>query len=104
VQDLTGGPAGEWVGDDRFTTEHIDLLRDVFDSVELAVFERETVVPAVDPVVAFVDSMRGLSESDLPAGVPWDSFLDRVRQRVTDEIRCKGAWRMRNQVGVFTCG
>ena len=56
-----------------------------------------------EPVVAFVDSMRGLAEADLPDGVPWSEFLDRVRERVAAEVDRAGAWRMHRHVGVLTC-
>jgi hypothetical protein len=67
------------------------------------VFERETVVPAAAPVVAFVDSFRGLSEDQLPDGVPWELLMARIDARVSEEISRSGAWRMHNQVGLFSC-
>jgi len=63
---------------------------------------RETLVPAVEPVVAFIDSMRGLGECDLPGGVTWAPFLMRVRERVRAEVDRAGVFRIGNQVGVFT--
>ena len=69
----------------------------------LYLVQRRFNVPEVAPVVAFVDSMRGLSEDELPAGVTWESFIDRVREQVSDAIRREGAWRMHNRVGLFTC-
>lgn len=103
VADLTGGPVAEPDADSRFTLDDGHLLRTAFDSVEVTVFDRETVVPAVEPVVAFVDSMRGLSEDDLPAGVTWEAFLGRVRERVTADVERAGAFRFTSQVGLFTC-
>ena len=59
-------------------------------------FERETLVPEVEPVVAFLDSMRGLGAEDLlRRRSPWDAFLGAVRARVTAEIAGRGVWRMR---------
>jgi hypothetical protein len=55
-----------------------------------------------EPVVAFVDSMRGLAEADLPPGVSWETVLERVRARVADEIDRAGVWRMHSHVGVLT--
>ena len=103
LADLTGEQVEARDADGRFTLDDGDVLRTAFASVEVAVFERETLVPEVEPVVAFLDSMRGLGEEDLPDGVPWDAFLEAVRARVTAEIARNGVWRMRNQVGVFTC-
>ncbi len=103
LRDLTGRPAATPAGDSAFTLDDGALLRSAFDEVTVQVFDRETVVPEVDPVVAFVDSMRALSAGSLPASVTWVAFLDRVRARVTAEISRHGAWRMTSQVGVFTC-
>ena len=72
-------------------------------SVDVTVFERETLVPEVEPVVAFIDSMRGLGEDDLPGGVTWAAFLARVRERVRAEVDRAGVFRLGNQVGMFIC-
>lgn len=89
--------------DDRFTLDDGDLLRGAWADVRVQVFDRETVVPEVEPVVAFVDSMRGLTEAGLPVGVTWEAVVARVRARVAAEVEARGAWRMTNQVGLFTC-
>jgi hypothetical protein len=103
VADLTGWRPTEREGDGRFTTDDGDLLAVAGWDVTLESWRRETAVPEVAPVVAFVDSMRGLAEADLPAGVDWSVFLDRVRARVAAEIDRAGAWRMSSHIGVFTC-
>lgn len=103
VTDLTGEPGPAPAGDGAFTLDDGDLLRAAFDRVSVQVFDRETVVPEAEPVVAFVDSMRALSAGSLPDDVGWDAFLDRVRARVSADVERDGAWRMTNQVGVFAC-
>lgn len=103
ASDLTGEPVQERDSDSRFTLADGDLLRTAFDSVEVTVLDRETLVPEVEAVVAFVDSMRGLAETDLPAGVPWEAFLGRVRERVGAEVERNGSFRLGNQVGYFAC-
>ncbi len=103
ASDLTGEKVEVRDGDSRFTLNDGHLLRTSFDSVEVSVFDRETLVPEVEPVVAFVDSMRGLAETDLPAGVPWEAFLGRVRERVGAEVERNGSFRLGNQVGYFAC-
>ena len=103
LTELTGRPE-EWPpADDRFSLDDGDLLRASFDEVTVQVFDRETVVPEVEPVVAFVDSLRGLAGDDLPADVTWPTLLAAVRARVTADVERDGAWRMTNQVGLFTC-
>ena len=54
-------------------------------------------------MVAFVDSLRGLAEEDLPADVTWAAFLDRVRAPVADAVESTGAWTMHSHVGLLTC-
>jgi hypothetical protein len=79
------------------------LLRAEFETVEVSMFQRETLVPEVEPVVAFFDSLRALSGTALPKDVPWHVFLDAVRVRVTAEIARQGSWRLGNQVGFLIC-
>jgi hypothetical protein len=58
---------------------------------------------ACDRVVAFVDSMRAFNRALLPDDVPWETFLEAVRRRVTAEISRSGYWRLGSQVGIITC-
>ena len=104
VADLTGSRAATWPdGDGRFTTDDGDLLAAAGWDVTVQSWRREVAVPSVEPVVAFVDSMRGLAEADLPAGVTWPEFLDRVRARVAAAVGRAGVWRMHSHVGLLTC-
>ena len=103
VRDLTGISIEVPDPDARFTPDDAPLLRLVFDSVQVEVFERETLVPDVEPVVAYIDSMRELHAGLLPEAVTWDAFLATVRRRVTAEIETSGSWHMRNQVGLLVC-
>lgn len=103
VTDLTGVSADAPDAAGRFTLDDGDVLRTAFGTVEVSVFDRETLVPEVEPVVAFMDSLRGLSAGDLPGGVTWEAFLGRVRERVAAEIERAGVFRIGNQVGIFTC-
>jgi len=103
IADTTGRGVPAPIGDDRFTLTDGDLLREAFGSVEVQDFVRPTVVPTAAPVVAYVDSMRGFDEDQLPAGLDWDTFLVHVAARVEAEIAHTGAWQMTNHVGVFTC-
>ncbi len=103
LADLTGTRIAFPDFDGGFTVEDADLLRAAFGSVDLEVFERETLVPEVEPVMAFLDSMRGLSGDLLPADVGWEAFLGAVRARVAEEISRRGVFRFGSQVGVLTC-
>jgi SAM-dependent methyltransferase len=103
VRDLTGTAIDPPDVDGRFTPDDADLLRAEFETVEVSMFQRETLVPEVEPVVAFFDSLRALSGTALPKDVPWHVFLDAVRVRVTAEIARQGSWRLGNQVGFLIC-
>ena len=103
VADLTGSRPPARDDDGRFTTDDGDLLAAAGWDVSVRTWRRAVVVPSVEPVVAFVDSMRGLAEDDLPGGVSWAAFLDRVRARVAGEVERSGAWTMHSHVGVLTC-
>ncbi len=103
LSDLTGSPEQWPAADDRFSLDDGPLLAACFDEVTVDVFERETVVPTAEPVVAFVDSFQGLTQRSLPGGVDWRGLMARVEARVRDEVARTGAWRMANQIGLFTC-
>ena len=103
VADLTGTGPADRDDDGRFTTDDGDLLAAAGWDVSVQTWRRAVVVPSVEPVVAFVDSMRGLAEADLPAGVSWEALLARVRARVAVDMDRTGAWRMHSHVGVLTC-
>ena len=105
VADLTGQHVAPPAGDERFGTGPADtaVLRAEFADVQLTEHVRETVVPAAGPVVAYVDSMRGLEADALPAGLDWAAFLEATRVRVEEQVRRTGAWRMTNRVGLYVC-
>jgi SAM-dependent methyltransferase len=101
--DLTGANIEVPDPDGRFTPDDVAVLQESFDSVTVDVQERETLVPEVEPVVAFVDSMRTWTQPLLPPDVLWEMFLTAVRARVAAEVAAHGAWRLGNQVGILTC-
>ncbi len=61
-------------------------------------------VPAVDPVVAHVDSQQG---PDLDAFVPpsarWEDVLQVAGRKVAEIIQAEGAFRVTTEVGAFVC-
>ncbi len=89
---------------DRFTLEDGSLsLARHFDSIELDEVEGQLVVPHVEPVMAYLRSMRALVEPQLPAAVGWEQVMVRAEDLVADEIERTGAWRTPTHSGVFTC-
>ena len=103
LADLTGKRIAFPDFDGGFTIEGADLLRPSSPrSRSRCSSGRRSFL--VEPVVAFLDSMRGLSAGLLKADVEWAAFLGRCPgTRVADEIDRHGVWRMGNQVGVLTC-
>ena len=59
-------------------------------------------VPAVEPVVDYVDSMRSLYGRGLPVE-SWSDLLAAVRVRVARVIAERGVWSTRRRVGVLEC-
>lgn len=79
-----------------------DLLRAEFESVEVERWEGELVVPDVDVVVGYVDSLRALRAPgvDDPA---WSDVVGEARRRITTAVESTGAWRATTDVGVLVC-
>jgi hypothetical protein len=89
---------------DRFTLETAsESLEGAFESVELDEVEGELIVPHVEPVMAYLRSMRALIESQLPATESWERVMVRAEDLVADEIERTGAWRCPTHSGVLTC-
>ncbi len=78
------------------------LLTDAFDHVEAVEHRTEIVVPAAEPVIAFVDSMGAEQTRHLPPGVTWPDYLAAAARRVRDEVERTGAYRLTGHAGVLT--
>jgi SAM-dependent methyltransferase len=87
----------------RFSAADGDLLTAAFDDVDLAVFDRAVVVPLVDPVVAYVDSMRAYYRPLLPPGVSWERFMTEVREHVVRVVERAGSFRLSTGLALFVC-
>ncbi|WP_156365091.1 class I SAM-dependent methyltransferase [Sciscionella sediminilitoris] len=86
-----------------FTLDHGHLFEPHFAGIELREFARETVVPEPGPMIAFLHSLRGLAEGQLPDGIGWPDFLDRAAALVCRRIEETGAFRLTNRFGLFVC-
>jgi SAM-dependent methyltransferase len=73
-----------------------DLLSQVFGSVERHDLEAELVLPELEPVTAYVASMRVTQAMSDPAG-----FADAVTARVS--LGRDGTFRVRTHLGVLLC-
>ncbi len=73
-------------------------LRDAFTHVERHDMGSELVVTEVEPVIAYVTSMRAfVGEEEL------DGIVDEIRGRVTEVITAEGALRVHTAAGCFVC-
>ena len=88
----------------RFSCESAPALLDtVFDIEDEQTVSNEIVVPIVQPVVDYVDSMRSLYDTWVAPGESWEAVMARVRAHVEATIERDGAWRTRTAAGYFVC-
>jgi SAM-dependent methyltransferase len=104
LRGLTGAePAPLVHPNHRFGTDDGPLLKAAFDLVELRRYERTSVVPAPEPLLAYLDSLRAWQEPHLPAGVDWPTFLAAAGRRLGARIERDGAVTLTTRTGVFVC-
>jgi SAM-dependent methyltransferase len=89
---------------ERFNVESApSALESRFDIVEREERTSEIVIPHVEPVVDYVDSMQSLYDAWIAPGETWDDVMDRVRADVASTIDRDGSWRTSTHVGYFVC-
>lgn len=81
----------------------VPVLERHFSQVDVRVLRGELVVPAVDPIVDYVDSARNLFADDLPAGRSWDDVRATVQSEVAAAIEAEGAFRCTTETAIITC-
>lgn len=77
------------------------LLARCFEQVERHILHTALVFPEPGPLLAYMDSMRGLYEPGLPDGVPWDDLLRVWHELVAAHIQRHGAFRVGKVSGAF---
>ncbi len=77
------------------------LLEIAFERVERREASSELLIPEADPILAYVESTRSITEPMLPDGATWDAFRIEVERRVATAIAQQGAFRVRTHTGVF---
>jgi SAM-dependent methyltransferase len=88
-------------GPSRFSLEHGgEVLATAFSQVELQRADNRLLVPDVDMIVAYVESVRDLYAHRVD---DWDASIAALRERVADEIRREGAFAVSITKGVFVC-
>ena len=63
--------------------------------------ESEFVFPSVEPVLAYVNSMRSELRDDLPPNRTWNEFIATLRDVVQTEIAAHGEFRVSKNAGVL---
>ena len=90
--------------DIRFDLENgAVMLGAAFGSVERRELRRRLVIPAPEPVVRFVDSLRSFYAPRLPPGGHWEGLLAEVERRMARVIAVEGAFTVPLHAGVVVC-
>jgi SAM-dependent methyltransferase len=102
-----GGGAAEAMGDHRFSNESgVALLRAAFAEDEIDLVELRDSWMAVRDPEAVVDELQRLRytlEPGLRAGAVWDGMIAGARDEVRATVRDRGAFRISENHGLFTC-
>ncbi len=86
----------------RFSLENgRPFIEPLFPSVEMHQFQAALVFPAIEPVVAYINSMRHTVSRLLPDGLAWEQVLREVGQQVASVIHQQGEYRVPKTTGVF---
>ncbi len=57
--------------------------------------------PEVEPVIAYIDSMRAIREPQLPDEITWDTFIDMMDKQISRLIRHMGELQVNKLSGVL---
>lgn len=80
------------------------LVTEVFGDCDVHHHRYDLVVPAVEPVLAYVESTRSRLSRLLPAGLAWDDFMRAVERRIRTRVERTGAFVIKGHVGVISAG
>jgi SAM-dependent methyltransferase len=88
----------------RFTAENgRAVLQTAFEQVEWRPATSALMVPETAPIVAYLNSMSGWAQNDLPPGVTWETCMVHVERLVAERLAAEGAFRIATIAGVFVC-
>ena len=86
----------------RFNLENgPEFLLSHFERVMVHRVESALVFPGVQPMLAYVTSMRDAVRDHIPPGRSWDDFLAALREVVEAEIAAHGEFRVSKEAGVL---
>jgi hypothetical protein len=91
-------------GPDSFTTQTgAAMLSREFSSVALATLDLSLSIPAAQPVITYVASMREPILAWIGEPLDFDAVLDDIAAKVEQVIQARGSFRASTHMGVFIC-
>jgi SAM-dependent methyltransferase len=89
---------------ERFTIESArPVLAEAFEVIRCERLRRPVELPVAQPVIDYADSMRSFYEPLLRDDIPWDTLMERVRDRVEAAVADSGMWCTQSDAGCFVC-
>jgi hypothetical protein len=74
-------------------------MREEFDEILVRRLDSAIVLPAVQPLLRYVDSLRWLYEPALPSGCTWEAVMTRLRAITSEALTARGALRVTTHTG-----
>jgi ubiquinone/menaquinone biosynthesis C-methylase UbiE len=89
---------------DSFTTQTgTAILSQEFSSVTLHTLDVPLSIPAAQPVIAYVASIREPTLAFVHESLDFDAVLDEIAMKVEQAIQAQGSFRATTHMGVFIC-
>jgi SAM-dependent methyltransferase len=89
---------------DSFTTQTgTALLSREFSSVTLRTFDVPLAIPAAQPVITYVASLREPIVAMTGESLDFDAVLDDIAMEVEQAVQAQGSFRATTHMGVFVC-
>ena len=104
VASQLGRPLQASPGPDSFTTQSgAAILSQEFSSVTLRAFDVPLSIPAAQPVIGYVGSIREPILAWIGEPLDFDAVLDDIAVKVERVIQAQGSFRTSTRMGVFIC-
>jgi SAM-dependent methyltransferase len=100
-----GRPLKASPGPDSFTTRSgAAILSQEFSDVTLRAYDVPLSIPAAQPVISYVDSIREPILAWIGEPLDFDAVLSDIAAKVEQVIQAQGSFRTSTRMGVFICG
>jgi hypothetical protein len=87
-----------------FTTQTgTAMLSREFSSVTLRTFDVPLAIPAVQPVITYVASLREPIVAMIGESLGFDAVLDDIAMKAEQAVQAQGSFRATTHMGVFVC-